>query len=133
MHSNMFRLSYVTWFDVKIEGKSALNREEQDWGGRLEFMFNKKYFPKEIEDYFLLMEDECSTLGHLGFLARVKSVAFDMRKSLLRPPDYDPRSIVDLVDKYGDAHVLDSGWREVDTDEWTNCALVIELHQNIKK
>ena len=39
---------------------------------------------------------------------------------VISPPDYDPRSmsIVELLDKYGDAHVSNSGWREVDPEEW---------------
>ena len=84
----------------------------------MEFGFSDNTFPKEIEDYFLLFEDECSTLGHQNCLARVKSVVLSMRHLALKPPDYDPRSILDLLDRYGDAHILDSGWREVDTEEW---------------
>ena len=45
-------------------------------------------------------------------------VASHYRDKVLRPPNYDPRNIVDLIDKYGDAHISDSGWREVDTEEW---------------
>ena len=45
-------------------------------------------------------------------------VVFNMRDSVLNPPSYDPRNIVDLLDKYSDAHIIDSGWREVDTEEW---------------
>ena len=40
------------------------------------------------------------------------------RKKAVKPPDYDPRNIMDLVDKYRDAHISDSGWREVDPEEW---------------
>ena len=118
VHTNMFGISYLMWFDLKIEGKSALDREEEDWGGRLEFGFSEDKFPKEIEDYFLLMEDECSLLGHQNCAGRVKSVVFNMREKVMKPPDHDPRSIVELLEKYGDAHILDSGWREVDIEEW---------------
>ena len=31
---------------------------------------------------------------------------------------YDPRNVVDLLDKYRDGHIVDSGWREIDTEEW---------------
>ena len=86
-------------------------------GGKLEFGFSEKTFPKEIEDYFLLMEDDCSTQSHMC-AGRVRSVVFNMRNSVLKPPSYDPRNIVDLLDKYGDAHISDNGWREVDTEEW---------------
>jgi hypothetical protein len=37
---------------------------------------------------------------------------------VIGPPSFDPRNIVDLVAKYGDAHIIDNGWREVDTEEW---------------
>ena len=49
---------------------------------------------------------------------RVRGVFFNMRNSVLKPPIYDPRNIVDLLDKYGDAHISDNRWREVDTEEW---------------
>jgi hypothetical protein len=47
-------------------------------------------------------------------------VAARMRKKVIGPPSFDPCNIVDfnLVDKYGEAHISDSGWREVDTEEW---------------
>ena len=117
VHTNMFGVKYGMWFDVSIEGKSAMDREEEDWGGKLEFGFSDNSFPKDIEDYFLLMEDECSTHSH-NCGGRVSGVVFNMRNSVLKPPSYDPRNIVDLVDKYSDAHIIDSGWREVDTEEW---------------
>ena len=41
-----------------------------------------------------------------------------MRGKVIGPPSFDPWNIVDLVDKYGDAHISDSGWREVDPEEW---------------
>ena len=41
------------------------------------------------------------------------SVVFNMRNSVLKLPSYDPRNIVDLLDKYSDAHII-----EVDTEEW---------------
>ena len=40
------------------------------------------------------------------------------RESVIKPPSYDPRDIVALVEKYGDAHISDSGWRVVDQEEW---------------
>ena len=94
-----------------------MDREEEDWGGRLEFGFSDKLFPKETQDYFLLMEDECSTHSH-NCGRRVRGVVFNMRDSILKPPSYDPRNSVDLLEKYRDAHILDSGWREVDMEEW---------------
>ena len=119
VHTNKFGVNFLMWFDLSIEGKSAMDPEEEDWGGRLEFGFNEKSFPKEIEDYFLLMEDECSTHSH-NCGGRVKGVVFNMRDSVLKPPSYNPRNVVevDLIEKHGDAHILDSGWREVDMEEW---------------
>ena len=84
----------------------------------MEFGFDKKGFSVDLEDYFLLFEDECSTQSH-NCVARVKGVLFDKKCKILQPPDYDERNIVDFVEKYGDAHILDSGWREVDIEEWT--------------
>ena len=42
----------------------------------------------------------------------------DVREKVIMAPDYDPRNIVDLVERYGDAHISDCGWREVDREEW---------------
>ena len=41
-----------------------------------------------------------------------------IRKEVIDPPNYDPRSIVELLDKYEDGHISDCGWREVDSEEW---------------
>ena len=117
MHTNMFGINYVMWFDLSIEGKDPMDHLEEDWGGKLEFGFSDKNFPKDFEDYFLLMEDECSTQSH-SCAGRVMGVLFDMRDKVLKPPSYDPRNVVDLLDKYRDAHISDMGWREVDTEEW---------------
>ena len=58
-------------------------------------------------------------IGWGGLLVEVVlGVASNFREKVLKPPDYDPRNIVDLIDKYGDAHINDSGWREVDSEEW---------------
>ena len=89
---------------------------EEDWGGKIEFGFGDKNFPKDFEDYFLLMEDECTTQSH-SCAGRVMGMLFNMRKLVLRPPSYDTRNVVDLLDRYRDAHISDSGWREVDTEE----------------
>ena len=76
-------INFVMWFDLSIEGKSAMDREEEDWGGKLEFGFSDKSFPKEIEDYFLLIEDDCSTQSHNCF-GRVMGVVFNMRDRILK-------------------------------------------------
>ena len=47
-----------------------------------------------------------------------RGVLSHIRESVIEPPSYDPRNIVDLIDKYRDAHISDSGWREVDPEEW---------------
>ena len=117
VHTNMFGINYVMWFDLSIEGKSPMDPEEDDWGGKIEFGFGDKNFPKDLEDYFLMFEDECTTQSH-SCAGRVMGVLFNMRASVLNPPSYDPRNVVDLLDKYRDGHIVDSGWREVDTEEW---------------
>ena len=108
VHTNMFGVKYLMWFDLSIEGKSALDREEQDWGGKLEFGFSDTSFSKDIKDYFLLFEDQCSLPSH-HCAARVMGVASNMLDRVLDPPSYDPRSIVSLLNKYSDAHIIDSG------------------------
>ena len=45
-------LFYLTYFLV--------DQEEEDLGGKIEFGFSDASFSKDIEDYFLLFEDECS-------------------------------------------------------------------------
>ena len=117
VHTNMFGINFVMWFDISIEGKSSMDPQENDWGGRVEFGFSDKTFPKDFEDYFLMFEDDCSTQSHTC-AGRVMGVLFDKRDKVLKPPIYDPRNVVDLIDKYRDAHIMDSGWREVDTEEW---------------
>ena len=114
--SNLYGINFIMWFDVGIEGKSSMDQEEEDWGGRLEFGFSDASFPKDVEDYFLMFEDEC-TQSHFC-AGRVMGVLSHVRKKAVKPPDYDLRNIVDLVDKYRDAHINDSGWREVDPEEW---------------
>ena len=37
---------------------------------------------------------------------------------MLEPPGYDPRNLVNLLNKYGDAHLSDSKWKEMDPEEW---------------
>eukprot|EP00091_Calanus_sinicus_P005333 TRINITY_DN15777_c0_g1_i1.p1 TRINITY_DN15777_c0_g1~~TRINITY_DN15777_c0_g1_i1.p1 ORF type:complete len:137 (-),score=45.44 TRINITY_DN15777_c0_g1_i1:3-413(-) len=115
--TNMFGVKYVMWFDVGIEGKDPMDQEEDDWGEKVEFGFDNKDFPKEVEDYFLLFEDKCE-LNH-ACAGRVMSVASHVRDKVLEAPKYDSRNIVDLIDKYGDAHINDTGWREVNTEEWS--------------
>ena len=64
IRTNMHGINYVMWFDVSIEGKDSMDPQEEDWGGRLEFGFDKKGFSVDLEDYFLLFEDECSIQSH---------------------------------------------------------------------
>ena len=116
--TNMFGVQFVMWFDVSIEGKDSMDPDEDDWGGRLEFGYSKKGFPMEVQDYFIMFEDECSTLSHSSCAGRIRGVLFDMKDKALKPPDFDSRSIIALIEKYEDAHILDCGWREVDPEEW---------------
>ena len=76
-----------------------------------------KVFPRtDMEDYFLLFEDKCSQLHTCA--GRIMGIQSYFRDKVLKPPSYDPRDIVALVEKYGDAHISDSGWRAVDQEEW---------------
>ena len=50
-----------------------------------------------------MFEDICPLAPH-HCAARVSRVALNVRNSVLQQPDYDGRNIVELVDKYGDAH-----------------------------
>jgi hypothetical protein len=115
-HSNLFGVKYIMWFEIGIEGKDPMDKDEDDWGGRIEFGFSENIFSNDVEDYFLLFEDQC-TQSH-SCAGRVSGVLSHIREKVIDPPNYDPRSIVDLLDKYEDGHISDSGWREVDPEEW---------------
>ena len=85
-------------------------------GDRIEFGFSENNFSNQVEDYFLLFEDECSLLHHC--VGRVKGVRLDMLGLLLPPPSWDDRDIADNLAKVGDGCISDTGWREVDIEEW---------------
>jgi len=91
-------------------------QDEEDWEGTIEFGFSDNKFDKNVEDYFLPFEDECTKLHNCA--GRVAGVLSNVRDKVIAPPSYDSRNIVELIDKYGDAHLSDSGWREVDPEEW---------------
>ena len=113
---DLFGVNFLVWFEVGIEGKDPMDKEEEDWGGKIEFGYHGKSFSTDMEDYFLLFEDKCSQ-SHMC-AGRIMGIQSHVRDKVLRPPDYDPRDIVALVEKYGDAHISDSGWRAVDQEEW---------------
>ena len=114
--TNLFGVNFLVWFEVGIEGKDPMDDEEEDWGGKIEFGYEGKSFPTDIEDYFLLFEDQCSQMHNCA--GRIMGIQSHFREKVLKPPDYDPRDIVALVEKYGDACIIDSGWRAVDQEEW---------------
>ena len=114
--SNLFGVHFVMWFEVGIEGKDPMDHEEEDWGGTIQFGFKDKKFSQEMEDYFLPFEDNC-TLSH-SCAGRVMGVLAHVRDNVVKAPVHDPRNIVDLVERYGDAHISDCGWRVVDREEW---------------
>ena len=58
--TNLHGVKFMMWFEIGIEGKEPMDPEEEDWGGIIEFGFDDKKFDKDVEDYFLLFEDECS-------------------------------------------------------------------------
>ena len=114
-HSELFGINFIMWFDVSIEKRST---DEEDWGGRINFGFDDNKFPKDLEDFFLMMEEECSSQSCHSCVGRVMGVLCGMRDKVVKPPSYDPRKIDDMLDKYRDGHILDMGWREVDEEEW---------------
>ena len=91
-------VKFLVFFDIRIE--------EEDLCGRIEFGFKDNGFDMDIEEYFLKFEDQCSTQSH-NCLGRIKAVCSD-KKDLA----WTPRNFLDLLEKYGDAHVIDRGWRE---------------------
>ena len=113
--TNLFGMNFLMWFEVGIEGKDPMDQEEEDWGGRVEFGYHEKSFPTDMEDYFLLFEDRCSQSHTCA--GRIMGIQSHVRDKVLKPPSYDPRDIVALVEKYGDAQISDSGWRAVDQEE----------------
>ena len=117
LHTNLFGQNFIMRFEIGIEGKSPTDKEEEDWGGTVEFGFSDNKFAKNgLLDYFLLFEDECTQLNTCA--GRVAGVLSHVRDKVIAPPSYDSRDIVELIEKYGDAHISDSGWREVDPEEW---------------
>jgi hypothetical protein len=73
-------------------------------------------FSNYVQDYFLMFEDQC-TQSH-NCAGRVRGVLSHLRKKVIGTPDYEPRSIVDLLNKYEDGHISDSGWSAVNPEEW---------------
>ena len=108
--SHISRPAYMLWFDIAMEDGTEMG------GGRIEFGFRDNNFSNTVEDYFLLFEDECSMLHNC--VGRVKMVRDDMRGSLLPPPSYDDRDISVLLARVGTGCISDTGWREVDPEEW---------------
>ena len=112
--TNLHGIKWLLWFDISIEGKDLMNPELEDRGGRIKFGFKEKEFSKDIDDFFLQFEDECS-LPHKCF-GRIKSVSFEMRNLEVEPDD--AMNIIGLIEKYSDGHVIDSGCRVVGEKEW---------------
>ena len=108
--SNTSRPAWKLWFDIAMEDGTEFG------GGRIEFGFSENNFSNIVEDYFWLFEDECNLLHHCG--GRVKGVRLDMMGALIPPPSWDDRNISELLAKVGDGCVSDSGWRQVDIEEW---------------
>ena len=79
--------------------------EEEDLCGRIEVGFKDDRFVMDIEEYFLRFEDNCSTQSH-NCMSRIKAVSSDMKDLA-----WTPRNVIDLLEKHGDAHVIDRGWR----------------------
>ena len=92
------------WFEVGIEGKDSMDQDEEDWGGKVEFGFTDKEFPQEVEDYFVQFEDKC-TLPHCCTV-RVMGVLEHVMENVIKAPEFDPRNIVDLEERYVDAALV---------------------------
>ena len=73
-------------------------------GGTIEFGFNDKTFDKDMVDCFRMFEDECGIQSH-ACAGRVSGLLEHTRDRVIRPPSYDLRSIVNLLGKFGDAHM----------------------------
>ena len=92
-------VNYVSWFDVIFEGENDR--------GRLEFGFKDKDFPKTFDVFFHKFREKCTSQSH-KCRRRVMGVVIGMRERV----KHDCKYLQDLVDKFGDAHILDSGWIE---------------------
>ena len=96
----------------------AFNDGTEDGGGRIIFCSDKSCnhyktnLSDNVEDYFLVMEDEY-TLEHIC-LGRVKLVAVDKIKDLLIPGN--SRELEVLLAKAGDGCVVNAGFTVVDQD-----------------
>jgi hypothetical protein len=88
--TNLYGVNFLMWFEVGIEGKDSMDLEEEDWG-KIEFGYQGKSFPTDMEDYFLLFEDRCSQSHTCA--GRVMGIQDHVREQLLKPADYDPRDI----------------------------------------
>ena len=40
----------------RIEGKDPMDKDEDDWGGKLEFGFSENIFSNDAEDFFLCLK-----------------------------------------------------------------------------
>ena len=96
--NRLFFLVYIffKWFELGIEGKDPMDQDEEDWGGKIEFGFYEKTFPTDLEDYFLLFENKCSQIHTCA--GRVMGIQSHVRERVIKPPSYDPRDIVALVE-----------------------------------
>ena len=81
----------------------------------MSLVLRTRNFPKKYS-VFLPFEDNC-TLSH-SCAGRVMGVLAHIRDKVVKAPEHDPRKIVDLVERYGDVHISDFGWREVNREEW---------------
>lgn len=95
----------IQWIKRKKTGE-----EELSLGVR------RKVFHLKWRTIFCLLKT--IALSHTLCAGRVMGIKAHVRDKLIKPPSYDPRDIVALVEKYGDACISDRGWRIVDPEEW---------------
>ena len=115
-NSHLYGKNYLLWFEIGIGGKDPMNPSQEDWGGKFEFIFTDKKFDRDFEDYFILFEDQCSLSNNC--VGRVSGLQAYVRDKMLEPPSFDQRRMVNLLEKYGDAHLSDGGWRKIDPEKW---------------
>ena len=65
---------------------------------KLNLDFKRKFSPTDMEDNVLLFKDSCSQSHTCA--DRIMGIQAHIRDKGLKPPSYDPRDILALVEKY---------------------------------
>ena len=51
LHTHLFGKNFIMWFEIGIEGKSPMDKDEEDWGGTIEFGFSDNKFAKGVQSW----------------------------------------------------------------------------------